>query len=264
MKWRATVNFDLICAQWCGQMVWAEDVMAGRMGSALFVAGRQPQREAKLQVIRAKRAALHLRMRRLEDHADPVGGDGAAADDCGRDKDEMKMVAELQVIDKVRQCEPRDVVDMKIKINKAMMMGAKMEMTCEMMTATEMGMIELAVVMQLVEVDGVVTRGEFGGSTGFDGSRIPTGGFDGIREWEMMQKWVQLAQKVAVDAAPDDTEWTAEMRVVVAMEEVVRKAERQIVQVAYCRKKMQIRRQQRWIWGQRGWQWAQQRSRWLG
>ena len=196
---------------------------------------REAQREAKRQVIRAKRAALYLRMRRLEDHVDPVGGDGAGADDCGRDKDEMKMVAELalQVSDKVRQCEPRDVVDMKIKKDEVMMTGAKTEMTCEMMTATEMGMIELAVVMQLVEVDGVVARGEFGGSTGFDGSRIPVGGFDGVREWEMMQKWFQLAQNVAVDAAQDDTEWTAEMRVVVAMEEVVRNAEKQTVQVAW-------------------------------
>ena len=230
MKWRSTVNFDLICAQRCGQ----EEMWGQLLLGCIELDEREAQREAKRQVIRAKRAALYLRMRRLEDHVDPVGGDGAGADDCGRDKDEMKMVAELalQVSDKVRQCEPRDVVDMKIKKDEVMMTGAKTEMTCEMMTATEMGMIELAVVMQLVEVDGVVARGEFGGSTGFDGSRIPVGGFDGVREWEMMQKWFQLAQNVAVDAAQDDTEWTAEMRVVVAMEEVVRKAERQIVQVA--------------------------------
>ena len=50
-------------------------------------------------------------------------------------------------------------------------------------------MAELAVVVQSVAIDGVVARGKFGGSTGFDGSRVPIGGFDGIREWEMMQKW---------------------------------------------------------------------------
>ena len=37
---------------------------------------------------------------------------------------------------------------------------------------------------------------------------------------------------MAVDAAADGTGWTAEMIMVVAMEEVVRKAEKQIVQVA--------------------------------
>ena len=36
-----------------------------------------------------------------------------------------------------------------------------------------------------------------------------------------------------MDAAADDTGWTAEMRVVVAMKEVVRNAEKQIVQVAW-------------------------------
>ena len=48
----------------------------------------------------------------------------------------------------------------------------------------------------------------------------------------MMQKWFQLAQNVAPDAAANDTGWTSEMRMVVAKEEVVRKTERQIVQVA--------------------------------
>ena len=43
---------------------------------------------------------------------------------------------------------------------------------------------------------------------------------------------VQQAQNAAVGAAADDTGLAAKMRVVVAMEEVVRKAERQIVQVA--------------------------------
>ena len=41
------------------------------------------------------------------------------------------------MIDKVRRCEQCNVADLKMKIVEVTMMGAKMEMTCEKMTATD-------------------------------------------------------------------------------------------------------------------------------
>jgi hypothetical protein len=176
-------------------MVWAEDVMAGRMGSAVIrgnsVGGGGFIAEVNLFCDQGGSTYWDVCSRVIDECMEGwswrLGVEGVRAGDAATTKAQQRFEKE------------NEVVDAKMRKNEVVTMGAETMSVDEKTRAMQLVVTELVVATQLMATDCVGAGCEWTIASSvvqmFVQMRCE---LDGVREWEMLRKWFELAQSVAV------------------------------------------------------------------